>query len=200
MNKIATSLDESRELLRLGLDPATADFRWTNIDKATDKDGYLKYANYVLVQTDGNKTEFEGDEDAPRFEHEVAPKRDNDIPAWSLTALIELLPVLFQNTENDDVHVFDDEVRSAIDSGDFKKFTDYYPQMLHGYKRAIGYVNAGRVLYLITGSELGPTPLALGVYGGWVDAAWSTLCFLLKQGLVGKEHIVFEAPQDEDDE
>lgn len=68
MNKICTSIEQSKKLIELGLDVNTADFMWEyNPDKETywNKPTIIPIDDYIFV---------------------------NDIPAWSLAALIEQLP------------------------------------------------------------------------------------------------------------
>ena len=71
MNKICTSYEQSKSLLALGLDPNTADMkydpRW-DIPVIISEDDYDNHLNYD-----------------PEFEN-------TDIPAWSLSALLELIP------------------------------------------------------------------------------------------------------------
>lgn len=71
MTKICTDLKQSRKLVELGLDPNTADMM------------YLYWIN--------SKTKQEGIEDIPTVREEL-PIQKGDVPAWSLTALLELMP------------------------------------------------------------------------------------------------------------
>lgn len=64
-NKIATTEEQSKKLLELGIDEGTADMYWWHYDEKT----------YLSGMFDG---EFN--------------KREEDVPAWSLSALMELLP------------------------------------------------------------------------------------------------------------
>ena len=68
MNKICTSIEQSKKLIELGIDISTADFMWEyNSDKETywNKPTVIPIDDYIFV---------------------------NDIPAWSLSALLELIP------------------------------------------------------------------------------------------------------------
>lgn len=65
MNKICTDILQSKKLIELGIDVQTADMYWW----ATS----LRY--YIEAMDDGDFNEAEG-----------------HVPAWSLTALIELIP------------------------------------------------------------------------------------------------------------
>ena len=74
MNKICTSLEQSKKLMKLGIDVNTADMMWEyDSDKETywNKPTIIPIDSYVFV---------------------------DDIPAWSLTALEKLMP--FQLIEN----------------------------------------------------------------------------------------------------
>jgi len=65
MNKICTTIEESKKLIELGVDASTADMMWKyNSDK---KEYYYKSA--IIPYT-----------------------FFNDIPSWSLSALLELIP------------------------------------------------------------------------------------------------------------
>lgn len=65
MNKICTSLEQSKKLIELGIDVNTADMYWWPTS--------LRY--YIEAMDDGDFDETEG-----------------HIPAWSLSALMELIP------------------------------------------------------------------------------------------------------------
>lgn len=67
MNKICTTIEQSKKLIELGIDIITADMYWW----ATSK----KY--YIEAMDDGDFNEREG-----------------HVPAWSLSALLDVLPVL----------------------------------------------------------------------------------------------------------
>ena len=79
MNKICTSIDQSKRLIELGIDVNTADMVYC---VELYKEGW-KYSNEAYP-IDGT---LEGD----------------DIPAWSLSALLGLMPKLyeFENDPND---------------------------------------------------------------------------------------------------
>ena len=73
MNKICTSIEQSQKLLELGIDVNTADMYWWYSGK--------RYYVESMDDDDFNKK--------------------SDIPAWSLSALLELMPagnILFRNT------------------------------------------------------------------------------------------------------
>ena len=69
--KICTSIEQSKKLLSLGLDPSTADMVWRN----ENVDTFIHYTNPFILE------EFEFCD------------LDKDIPCWSLTALLELMPI-----------------------------------------------------------------------------------------------------------
>ena len=73
MSNIATTISQSRKLIELGLDPKTADMFWmdTNSVKPCLKlmdDGIFNHRNYLV-----------------RFPN-------SSLPAWSLSALLEVMP------------------------------------------------------------------------------------------------------------
>lgn len=67
MNKICTSIEQSEKLLELGIDVNTADMYWWSTSKRS----------YIEAMDDGDFNEAEG-----------------HIPAWSLSALLVILPIL----------------------------------------------------------------------------------------------------------
>ena len=62
MAKIATSIEQGKALLKLGIDRSSADMYWW----------YAEGKNYLYVGT---------------------PKDDNAVPAWSLSALMGIIPI-----------------------------------------------------------------------------------------------------------
>lgn len=73
---IATTIEQSQRLLAAGIDPKTADMCWTDLVDSVDSGGY-----FINEREDV-------------FHLEVGFSRQNEdiIPAWSLSALILLLP------------------------------------------------------------------------------------------------------------
>ena len=67
MNKICTSIEQSKKLIELGIDVSTADMLWT----------------YDFVVNDINGLNV--------ISEQLKPE-ENDIPAWSLSALLGLMP------------------------------------------------------------------------------------------------------------
>ena len=74
MNKICTSIEQSKKLIELGIDVKTADMYWWTYG--------LRYYRAAMDDGDFNK--------------------ESDIPAWSLTSLLGLMP--------DRLYINDDEV------------------------------------------------------------------------------------------
>ena len=73
-NRIATSIEQSKKLLELGLDPRTADMSYTNYKFQTDNNGNLISDSCEPVGGLAVGNMFD------------------DYPAWSLSALLELMP------------------------------------------------------------------------------------------------------------
>lgn len=69
---IATNIEQSKHLLELGLDTATADMYYEG--------GCSKFLS--VGEADLSKTYDDGEE------------KDADIPAWSLSALLEVMPIM----------------------------------------------------------------------------------------------------------
>lgn len=78
MNKICTSLEQSKKLIELGIDVNTADMMWD--DWSLIDDGW-----HIFVDYD------------PEIEQDYGRKC---YPAWSLSALLELIPIGEKNDEN----------------------------------------------------------------------------------------------------
>ena len=74
MNKICTSIEQSQKLIELGIDVNTADMYWWTYNK--------RYCREAMDDGDFNK--------------------ESDIPAWSLTALLGLMPksICIKKTEH----------------------------------------------------------------------------------------------------
>ena len=66
MNKICTSVEQSRKLIELGIDTDTADMLWTYDFTVNDINGVNVISKYLKPE-------------------------EKDIPAWSLTALMNVL-------------------------------------------------------------------------------------------------------------
>lgn len=72
MNKVCTTVQQSRRLLNLGLDPESADMIWCLVEK--DKDEVCT----LCVKAWSGSLQWQG--------------QDISMPAWSLSALLELMP------------------------------------------------------------------------------------------------------------
>ena len=75
MNKICTSVEQSRKLIELGIDTDTADMLWTYDFTVNDINGVNVISKYLKPE-------------------------EKDIPAWSLTALLKLMPKSMISTPN----------------------------------------------------------------------------------------------------
>lgn len=75
MNKICTSVEQSKKLIELGIDVYTADMYWSKCTIIDFGDGTLK-VSYTAEPC--NISQFKNN--------------DEDIPAWSLSALLDILP------------------------------------------------------------------------------------------------------------
>jgi len=86
--KICTSIEQSKKLLSLGLDPCTADM-W-----------YSYYGNSKYNPT----IAYEGQQ---WFLCQIRNSLHDDIPCWSLTALFELMPpYLFELERGIDLNIY----------------------------------------------------------------------------------------------
>ena len=82
MNKICTSIEQSQKLIELGIDICTADMLWTY-------DFTVNAINGLNVISEQLKPE------------------EKDIPAWSLTALLKLMPpYLFEFERGIDLNIY----------------------------------------------------------------------------------------------
>ena len=70
--KIVTSIEQSKKLLELGLDPKTANMLWAKLSITDD------YPVTLMVKAFSGSMQFQGE--------------DLMIPAWSLSALLGLMP------------------------------------------------------------------------------------------------------------
>lgn len=83
MNKIATTIEQSKTLIKLGVDANTADMHYSKWDNDEEEEYLLKCGKL------------------PKLDFKYA----KNIPAWSLSALIELMPK----------HLLDDEEEFALE-------------------------------------------------------------------------------------
>ena len=90
MNKICTSIEQSKKLIELGIDVNMADMYWFNrhIDLTE-----TKYELFIVDKSDKTIDFFNS--------YAVAVEKDEIIPAWSLSALLGLIPdKIVVNNEN----------------------------------------------------------------------------------------------------
>lgn len=85
-----TTVEQSKRLVELGLDPSTADMWWSRCTITDFGDNDLKVSYAV---TPCNISQFKN--------------TDKDIPCWSLTALLELMPpYLFEFERGIDLNIY----------------------------------------------------------------------------------------------
>lgn len=83
MNKICTSIEQSKKLIKLGIDVNTADMRY----------GYIAPYEFSDRKYDGGYDMIPYHKDFfDRCSNFSADEYDDELPAWSLSALIELIP------------------------------------------------------------------------------------------------------------
>lgn len=88
MNKICTSIEQSKKLIELGLDVETADMVYSTpmMTHYEECDEYFReLPNYKVIITRSNIIEDD------KFD-EPLPIHKDDIPAWSSTTLLGLMP------------------------------------------------------------------------------------------------------------
>ena len=104
MNKICTDITQSEKLLELGIDPDTADMYWRELTYSDPK----RYRANVR-------------EDGMMIESPVVA-----FPAWSLTALLDLMPTNGTEIVKDKADTREDIYMCCIDTEDdvFAKFAD----------------------------------------------------------------------------
>ena len=82
MNKICTSIEQSKKLIELGINVNTADMLWTYDFTVNDINGLNVISIYLKPE-------------------------ENDIPAWSLSALLKLMPpYLFEFERGIDLNIY----------------------------------------------------------------------------------------------
>ena len=79
MNKICTSLEQSKKLIELGIDVNTADMVYLRAYLGEERDYILLIDSYPEEYTE-------------KGDGSLIPVYDEHIPAWSLSALLELIP------------------------------------------------------------------------------------------------------------
>ena len=144
MTMIATSIEQSQHLLELGLDPKTADMFW-------------KYSASL-----GNK-DINGRIAVSYHDNLFVGKYDGAIPAWSLSALLELMPKVIVHDMNKHVLCL-------------KYAEGAIPLMYYVVENGR---NKGKLIRFDNG-RCAPDA------GGALDAAYQMVCWLLEQGIIEK--------------
>jgi hypothetical protein len=92
MNKICTSIEQSKKLIELGIDINTADMRY----------GYIAPYDYSDRMYDGGYDEIPYPKDFlkknPNFS---VNEYDAELPCWSLAALLDVLPIVYTNNKKE---------------------------------------------------------------------------------------------------
>jgi len=138
---IATNIEQSKHLLELGLDPKTADMF------------YFSYGMFRPMKLHVGKI----------LEDVVTGKRQWAIPAWSLSALLEVMPKVI-------VHDMDKHVLC------FKYAEGVAPFMYYVVESGR---NKGKLIRFDNGRCVPDAYDAL-------DAAYKMVCWLLEQGIIKK--------------
>lgn len=86
MTKICTDLEQSLKLVELGLDPYTSDMYWLRVVGDT-----YDFEDNVISLTESVCQLNVEDESMPF--HRTSFNEDDTVPAWSLSALLELIPI-----------------------------------------------------------------------------------------------------------
>ena len=140
---IATTIEQSKRLLELGLDPKTADMIWRYVTSGC-------YRLEVL-----HKELFEG-------------TNEKDIPAWSLTALLEVMPItITKDGMEHKLKVFPSGLFST--HSDTSKWTLQYCGRDYSYRSRDKYP----ILVAVTQHDL-------------IDASYEMVCWLLENNFIKK--------------
>ena len=106
MNKICTSIEQSKKLIKIGIDVNTADMRY----------GYITPYDFSDRMYEGGYDEVPYPKDFlkknPNFSEN---EYDGELPAWSLSALLGVIPKHIKNTNT---------LRIDIDEKDFSIWYD----------------------------------------------------------------------------
>ena len=135
MNKICTSLEQSNKLIELGIDVSTADMYW-----------WYSGRRYYVESMD--------DDDF---------NKESDIPAWSLTALLELMPC--------NLPLYPEATENGVKEGKYRS-SDLIASK-EGYLRKRF---DGDYEYRYDGIH------CVGDYSNPLDAAFEMVCWLLENG------------------
>jgi len=84
INGIATTIEQSKKLIELGINIDTADMTWEKVAKSLTEDFYWKLTVGLDSAIKGNLFSY---------------RNGHVTPAWSLSALIELMPIKIRNSK-----------------------------------------------------------------------------------------------------
>jgi len=143
MSKICTNIEQSKRLLELGIDPETSDMYWRELRYSEPVEYSLNYRPREMMLT----------------------SRTIAFPAWSLSALFELMPATLYDKEVKSLHVGYRGSRPHFEYVVKTHDTEWYPE---------GY----RPIYESSTSDKCKT---------WLDAAFEMVCWLLKNNYLNKE-------------
>lgn len=98
MNKICTSVEQSKRLIELGIDISTADMRY----------GYIAPYDFSDRMYDGGYDKVPYPKDFLKKNPDFSENQyDGELPAWSLSALLELMPsYLFEFERGIDLSIY----------------------------------------------------------------------------------------------
>ena len=86
MNKICTSIDQSKKLIELGIDVNTADMYYQKVLPKSDKIEHIPKVGNPLESLEWYNKGY------THFGKEPLKLEEHCVPAWSLSALLELIP------------------------------------------------------------------------------------------------------------
>lgn len=144
MNKICTDIEQSRRLLKLGLDPSTADMFY-NL-------GESQIPNVIYGSNDDFKCY---------------------IPAWSLAAILELMPFFItikEEGEPDEYYHFQLNREDSV-------FRSKWRASYHGLKTERGKVHTRRIHWAVGPKRESDTP---------IDAAFEMVVWLIENRYIKK--------------
>lgn len=146
MRTLATTIEQSKHLLELGLDPKTADMWWSN------RFVYWQSTPMIGIATEQNQLY-------------TFKWSDDDIPAWSLSALLEVIPAMIVYPTWAD-----------------KRTTDVWFTLDKDYNN-----ETKKQFYMCYYKSLDTHQLATNTdpsHSSPIDAAYEMVCWLLEQGLI----------------
>jgi hypothetical protein len=158
MIKICTSIEQSKKLLSLGLDPSTADMCYVGAEK-----------EHILHAESYNKILAWRKEDAKKYHN--APFSTSITPCWSLAAILELMPFFItikEEGEPDEYYHFQLKREGSV-------FRSKWLASYHGLKTERGKVHTRIVHWAVGPKGESDTP---------IDAAFEMVCWLIEQGYI----------------